>query len=734
MAKGFLNIMNQWATRFLLYPCDDKETLLRKKIWLIIIACFLFFNFSDGLFNLSLGNSKVVILDIIDFSMLLLLLTVFYFHRKNIEIYGLILQIMLVTIPSIKTYFYGGIFHSSGVEVVGLVGPIYALTFPNYRRAAFIILYYLALILGGTTIHEYSNLQQGLLDNLSFYLGLLRFSCAVGLIFFISLIYNLQIAKLKKQEEERLKQLHAAKSKFYTNITHEFRTPLTIILGIADTINDKFRDTVGKEMKMIKNNGGKLLRLVNQMLNLSKMEAGAMPVNRIQSDIMPYLRYIMESFHSIAEEKNVRLHFLSKIDSLTMDYDPDIIEEILGNLLSNAIKFSHHGGDVYFQVETEPTGVKESTGNLIIYIRDNGVGIDENKLSFIFDRFYQTDDESTRKAEGTGIGLALVKEYITLLKGTIRVKSKLNQGTEFMLGLPVTQHAPKRQVAYKGIKKKQGLQEEEPERVLQPEMEVTENTANELPLLLVIEDNRDVVEYLVSILNHAYHILIANNGIEGIEKALENVPDIIVCDVMMPEKDGFEVCRTLKEDFRTNHIPIIMLTAKADIDSKIIGLEQGADAYLVKPFNKKELQVRLNKLIEGRHKLKAKYSEILYKTTGIEKPKGLNEIFLQKIMEALGKNFQDEQYDLYGLCVDVGISRAQLHRKFIALTGKSTTDFIRHYRIKKAKELLISSDISIAEIAYHVGFKDPNYFTKSFIKENGITPSNFRSENHPVKQ
>jgi signal transduction histidine kinase/DNA-binding response OmpR family regulator len=726
--------MNQWATRFLLYTGDDKETLLRKKIWLIIIACFLFFSFSDGLFNLSLGNSKVVILDIIDFSMLLLMLTVFYFHRKNIEVYGLILQLMLVTIPSIKTYFYGGIFHASGVEVVGLIGPIYALTFPNYRRAAFIFLYYLAFILGGTTIHEYSNLQQELLDNLSFYLGLLRFSSVVGLIFFISLIYNLQIAKLKKQEEERLKQLHAAKSKFYTNITHEFRTPLTIILGIADTIHDKIRDTVGKEMKMIKNNGGKLLRLVNQMLNLSKMEAGAMPVNMIQSDILPYLRYIMESFHSIAEEKNVRLHFLSKIDSMTMDYDPDIIEEVLGNLLSNAIKFTHHGGDVYFQVETEPTGSKESPGNLIIYIRDNGVGIDENKLSFIFDRFYQADDESTRKAEGTGVGLALVKEYITLLKGTIRVKSKLNQGTEFMLSLPVTQHAPIRQVAYKDIKKNQGLQEEEPESVLQPDMEVRENTANELPLLLVIEDNRDVVEYLVSILNHAYHILIANNGTEGIERALESVPDIIVCDVMMPEKDGFEVCRTLKEDFRTNHIPVILLTAKADIDSKIIGLEQGADAYLVKPFNKKELQVRLNKLIEGRQKLKTKYSEILYQTTGIEKPKGLNEIFLQKIMEALGKNFQDEQYDLHGLCVDVGISRAQLHRKFIALTGKSTTDYIRHYRIKKAKELLISSDISISEIAYHVGFKDPNYFTKSFLKENGITPSNFRLENHPVKQ
>jgi YesN/AraC family two-component response regulator len=202
----------------------------------------------------------------------------------------------------------------------------------------------------------------------------------------------------------------------------------------------------------------------------------------------------------------------------------------------------------------------------------------------------------------------------------------------------------------------------------------------------------------------------------------------------MPEKDGYEVCRTLKEDFRTNHIPIIMLTAKADTDSKLTGLEYGADAYIIKPFNKKELLIRINKLIENRQKLRDKYSEVIFSASDAKKPKGLNEIFLHKLTGNLEMNYQDESYGIERLCVDTGTSRTQLHRKLLALTGKTTSDFIRHFRIIKAKELLLTSDFNVSEIAYHVGFKDPNYFTKSFTKETGITPSRFRSENTAVKQ
>jgi signal transduction histidine kinase/DNA-binding response OmpR family regulator len=735
MKNKRLNGINDWVTHMVMFPGDDKETLLRKKIWFIIIAAFLLFSSGDALCNYLLKYNQVIVVDILDFSFLSLLLVIFLLHRKHIERYGLILQILLVTLPSVKTFFYGGIFHAAGVEVVALIGPIYALTFPNYRRAVLIFFYYLALALGGSVLWEYLHPEPGLMNSLYFYLVLGRFAGTVGLMFMVALIYNLQIARLKAKEQERLRQLHTAKSKFYTNITHEFRTPLTIILGIADNIKEKMAAALDKEVKMIKNSGNKLLRLVNQLLNLSKMEAGAMPVNMIQSDILPYLRYIMESFHSIAEEKNIRLHFLSKLDSLILDFDPDIIEEMVSNLLSNAIKFTLQGGDVYLQVEKENSGRNELPENLLIHIKDKGVGIAEDKLPLIFDRFYQVDDEATRKAEGSGIGLALVKEYSTLLKGNIQVKSKLNQGTEFILRLPVTQNAPVKNATWRVNKRGIDFQPKESDTNILLEESLSGDPDEEnLPLVLIVEDNRDVVEYMFSILNPAYQLLVAKNGKEGIEKALETIPDIIISDVMMPERDGFEVCRVLKEDFRTNHIPIILLTAKADIDSKIAGLEQGADAYLIKPFNKKELHVRLNKLIEGRQKLKAKYSELVAKASGVVMPKGLNELFLQKTLEALDKNYHDEDYSLHQLCSDVGVSRAQLHRKLIALTGKSTTDFIRQYRIKRAKEFLAGSDLTIAEIAYQVGFKDPNYFTKSFIKENGVTPSNYRSENQTVKQ
>jgi signal transduction histidine kinase/DNA-binding response OmpR family regulator len=734
MSNSLNHTIDTWITRLLIYPGDDREILLRKKIWLIIIFCFFLFSIGDGICNISTGTHNLIVVDILDFSVCLILFVVFYFRRRNIELFGFLLQIALATLPAVKTYLSGGIFHASGLEVVGLISPIYALTFPNYRRAVLIFFYYLLLIIGGTTAYEMQVSQAGFFGHLNFYLVTGRFVCTVGLIFLVALIYNLQIAKLKAQEEERLKQLNNAKSKFYTNITHEFRTPLTIILGIADNIKDKLINTFDKEVQMIKNNGNKLLILVNQLLNLSKMEAGAMSVNYMQADILPYLKYIVESFHSIAEEKNIRLHFLSAMDSVIMDYDPDIIGEITGNLLSNAVKYTYTGGNIYMQVELRTGNNGDGDSTLIITIRDTGPGIAEDKLPYIFNRFYQVDDESTRKAEGTGIGLALVKEYVTLIKGNIRVKSKTGKGTEFILLLPATNRAAPGIVdTGEGKKPYASIIERTPSSNTD-EIPLTLNKSVEQPLLLIVEDNSDVIEYLISILDQDYHIIVAGNGNEGIYKAMENVPDLIICDVMMPEKDGYEVCSTLKNDFRTNHIPIVMLTAKADMDSKIAGLEYGADAYLIKPFNNKELCIRLKKLLETRQKLKDKYGEMLYAAAKEGKPKGLNENFLQKITYALEKNYQKENYGIINLCLDIGISRAQLHRKLIAITGRSTSDLIRHYRLKKAKELLMTSESNISEIAYQVGFKDPNYFTKSFTREYGLTPTNFRSDNYKVRQ
>ncbi|MFO7670350.1 MAG: ATP-binding protein [Bacteroidales bacterium] len=732
MVKRFISNVNAWAIRFVRYPDDDKEILLRKKIWLGLTLLWTFFSFFDSLIAFFMDQQEMIFINAAGFILSVTLLTSFYFQKRNIENYGLAMQCLIVIMASMKVYFMDGIFSSSGIATVGLIGPIYALTFTNHRRALLVFFFYLALILGVTIIRQ-SILHPGIMKIYLFRYSLLRFSLALGIIFFISMIYSVQIAKLKLIEEERLINLHQAKSKLYTNITHEFRTPLTIILGMADQLQDEMKDLQLKDVHLIKSNARKLLKLVNQLLNMSKLEADSFPVKRLQADIIPFLKYILESFHSVAEEKNIRLHFLTKADAIILDFDFDIIEEIIGNLLSNAIKFTPDGGNIYLQVELAWAGSMKNSEELMIRIIDDGIGIAPDLLPHIFERFYQVDDENTRKADGSGVGLALVKEFLNLIKGSIEVKSKPGQGTEFILGIPVSRSAPFQQNPHGDYDRKSVLTAEEATNLHQSGEEVFRNLSDELPIILIVEDNGDVVEYLCSILHGAYRVITAKNGDEGIEVSLETVPDIIICDIMMPEKDGFEVCCFLKEDFRTNHIPIILLTAKADMESKIEGLECGADAFIVKPFNKKELLVRIEKLIESRHKLKDKYGEMIYRNPKTGIPRGLNELFLHKLSDTLENNYHDEHYNISKLCLDLGISRAQLHRKLVALTGKSTSDLIRHYRINKAKELLLVSDFTISEIAYQTGYKDPNYFSKSFVKENGLTPSRFRERRPTVK-
>jgi len=733
MFRTLFHKVDLWVVHSVMFAGDDQETLLRKKIWWGLTLCWIFFFSYDFFISRSLESEVMALINAIGIFICIALLVSFYFHRKRTEMYGLILQLVMVLLPSVKIFILNGIFNATGIVFAGLIGPIYALTFPNNRRAVLIFFIYLGLILGSTFYKQWL-LNPEILQDTAFRYAISRFTGGISVIFFISMIYSAQLAKLKRIEEERLIQLHHAKSKLYTNITHEFRTPLTVILGMADEIENDPKGLLNKGVSLIKSNANKLLKLVNQLLTMSKLEADSMPINLMQSDIIPYVRYILESLHSIAEEKNIRLHFLSEIEELTIDYDPEIIEEIISNLISNAIKYTPNGGDVYLKIGTQSVTKGASKEELIVQVRDNGTGIAEDQLPYIFNRFYQVDDESTRKAEGTGIGLALIKEYIHLLKGTIQVKSSIDKGTEFIIKLPVTRTSVIQQVDFTTSKKADASNVEPFEDMVHSRSEEIKNKAAELPILIIIEDNSDVVEYLNTVLQADYHIEVANDGDLGIALALQTIPDIIICDVMMPKKDGYEVCKTLKDNFRTNHIPIIMLTAKADIESKISGLEFGADAYITKPFDKRELLVRIDKLIETRQKLKDKFSDIISSSSNNNKPKGLNEIFLHNLLENLGKNYHDERYGIDQLCMDLGISRTQLHRKLIALTGKTTSDFIRHYRIKKAKEFLLDSDITVSEIAYQVGFKDPNYFTKSFAKDIGMTPSQYRSDHSIVKQ
>ncbi len=552
------------------------------------------------------------------------------------------------------------------------------------------------------------------------------------LIIFVSSIYALYRFQLDRQlskaEAGRLKELDEIKTKLYTNITHEFRTPLTIILGLADQVIANPKEWLQEGIQLIRRNGNQLLNLVNQMLDLAKLESGSLPVSEVQGDIIKYLKYLIESFQTLAESKEVSLHFLTELNELIMDYDQDKMQNIISNLLSNAIKFTPPGGNIYFQLAKVN---KHKLSFLKISVKDSGTGIPKDQLPHIFDRFYQVDASTTRKGEGTGIGLTLTKELVHLLDGTIEVESKMGAGTVFKIHLPI-----KKEISTPIATEDFSVVTSPTRLIVSDATETKSSKKNEIissdignPLLLIIEDNQDVVQYLVACLKNSYQIISANNGQEGIEKATELIPDIIISDVMMPEKDGFEVCETLKNDERTDHIPIVLLTAKADIDSKIHGLKEGADAYLPKPFNKTELEVQLENLIVQRKKLQVRFLNLTHKSSEESENVITEEPFLVKVKQLIEQNMEDTEFDVSRLARLAGMSRVQLYRKIKALTNVSPSLFIRSVQLQKAKQLLIETNLNISEIAYEIGFSDPSFFSRNFKEEFGHSPTEFRASN-----
>lgn len=552
---------------------------------------------------------------------------------------------------------------------------------------------------------------------------------------------NVRLTQLNEEvtnQKEELEQLNAFKSRFFTNISHELRTPLTIIGGMARQIKQSPKEWLQKGISIIERNNANLLDLVNQILDLRKVETGAMPVNLVQGDVIPYLKFIQESFHSLGASKQVQLHFLNKEKELIIDYDKEKYLRIFSNLLSNAIKFTPENGNVYFSVEvlTQAKGTA-SAEILEITVKDTGVGIPKEKLPYIFDRFYQVDSTTTRQGEGTGIGLALTYELVKLLKGELTVDSQEGQGSTFVVTLPVTRQAGvgETPVADQMDSHNQPVLAEAM-LIKTPMMEAKTNKqtlpslgayGQEKASLLIIEDNADLVIYLESLLEGQFEILVARDGEEGIEMALEHVPDLIVSDVMMPKKDGFEVCQTLKQDIRTSHIPIVLLTAKATVDSRIEGIERGADAYLAKPFNERELFVRLKKLVELRQQLQQRYQSIeggpvQASDPVADSPYAIEDAFMAKLQTVVEEHLDDGNFGPTQLCQAMAMSRSHLHQKIKALTNLSTSIFIRTIRLHKAKELLEAGELNVTQVAFEVGFNDLSYFSRKYSEEFGMSP------------
>ncbi|MDE3741327.1 hybrid sensor histidine kinase/response regulator transcription factor [Maribacter polysaccharolyticus] len=525
--------------------------------------------------------------------------------------------------------------------------------------------------------------------------------------------------ELLNHQTEQLEQLNESKTRLYSNITHEFRTPLTVILGMAETLktnvlNDRF-EGAEKSLEMIRRNGKNLLQLVNEMLDLAKVESGSMELNLVQTDAIPFVKYLSESFHSLAQSKNINLTVYSEIESLEMDIDVNKMASIISNLLSNAIKFTGANGKIIVHLNKITTKESEFFS---IKVQDNGLGLAEEDITHLFDRFYQVDNESSSKQEGTGIGLSLAKEFVELMNGTIGVESTLGKGSTFTAQIPVTHKAVKtldtKITVEPPIKKTTNSKNTEPS--------VSEE-ASALPSVLIIEDNEDVAHYLKTCLKGKYQTMHAINGDLGIAKAFENIPDIIISDVMMPGKDGFEVCSILKTDERTDHIPIILLTAKVTTDDRLTGLAHGADAYLGKPFNEKELFIRLDQLVLLRKKFIDKIQKDGLNIFLDKKAEGPEIKFLQKVIQSINENMDNSAFGSSDLADKLHLSESQVYRKLKAITDKSTAVFIRSVRLQKAKELIQTTDKTISEIAYESGFNDPSWFSRAFKDEFGFPPS-----------
>ena len=549
--------------------------------------------------------------------------------------------------------------------------------------------------------------------------------------------------KFEHNESSRIKEMDAVKTRLYTNITHEFRTPLTVILGMAKQIESNPELHVVKGTEMIIRNGESLLKLVNEMLDLSKLQSGKMMLNLVNGDIIIFLRYIVESFHSLAESQQKQVHFLSDIDTYHTKYDAEKIRQIITNLLSNALKYTPDQGNIFISVNEKTVHNNLKNIALVIKIKDTGIGIPEEKIHLIFDRFYQLENSNAVASQGTGIGLSLTKELVKLMGGEITVTSPpwgANKGTEVTLDLPLLKTTNEEEHLHGNhyenlIKNGFEVNGEQQSYDIQPNKLKTESA-----LVLLVEDNTDVVAYTASCLP-GYRMAVAKNGREGFEIASEIIPDLIISDVMMPFMNGFELLKKLRSHEHTSHIPVIMLTAKTDMDSKMQCIQGGADAYLEKPFNIEELQTRVEKLLELRKNLQLFYlnkAGLLNNLPVKSWAENLNEEikvlpkvedkFISKTREIIETHIADAAFSVEDLCKEVFMSHSKLHRKLDALLSCSPNKFIRMIRLKKAKELLHQTEETVSSIAFDCGFHDPGYFARVFKQEFGRTPQEWRGE------
>ena len=504
------------------------------------------------------------------------------------------------------------------------------------------------------------------------------------------------------------RQMDEEKMKFLINATHDIRSPLTIILSALKKIKTESNPAVDT----IEHNAQRILNLVNQILDVRKIDKQQMQLHCQQTDIVAFTEGVCRMFDFSAKERNIQFSFIHEnLDHLDAWIDRTQFDKVISNLLSNAFKYSNDGGEVTVSVGQ----MEDGRGKMFeLSVTDNGVGIDDDSLKHIFDRFYQGSNSRRMHIDGTGIGLNLCKMIVAMHHGTIEAHNRTDEkGSVFTVRLPLG---------------KDHLKPEELETQTEIVQVSRTKTSSSKYRVLIVDDDLEMARYVSTELGRYYKFGICPNGKEGLKELLTNEYDVVVSDVMMPEMDGFTMLRMVKTNINISHIPVIMLTSKADVANRLEGLERGADAFLAKPFDMEELHMVIENLVQSRLRLKGKYSGAQQaQAEKVEQPevRGNDEVLMERIMKCINKNISDSDFNVERLTQEVGISRVQLHRKMKELTGISTSEFIRNIRLEQAARLLKEQKINVTQVAYTVGFSNLAHFSTIFRKHFGVAPSEY---------
>lgn len=538
---------------------------------------------------------------------------------------------------------------------------------------------------------------------------------------------------LNQLQMDRQTELHQLKLKYFTNISHEIRTPLTLLITPLENLLKSYKEDQNLYNQLIglRNNADRLLRLVNQLMDFRKQETGKLELKQAEGNIIKFIAEISLAFQEEAKRRNVTLSFNPHQESVVIWYDRNELEKVIFNLLSNAFKFTDEGGTISIDTErTEIDVLGKSTEAIKIKITNSGKGIPEDKLPMIFDRFYQVEKQGLTEY-GSGIGLALSKGIVELHKGTISVESRSKDENQdgyasFTVILPHGNNhiTEKNRLPY--FKNSESIEVYNFLNEKEDRIETVQTDFHEANIL-VVEDNSEIRALICQALEPFYTVTEAENGEIAWEIASETIPDLVISDVLMPVMDGLELCQKIKSDYRTNHIPVILLTARTALIHKVSGLQTGADEYIVKPFNMQILMLRIQNLIQLRKRLQEKYSTVLnFLPEQISEESSPDEVFLKHTAEIIELQLMNSQFSVIKLAEEIGMSQSVLYRKIKAITNLSPNEFIRKIRLNKAAQILLSEEAKVAEVGYRVGFNDPKYFSQTFKRQFDLTPSEFK--------